>query len=266
VTTWLEFWHGHWQTYLNHGSAMAERIEWLAARASKTIVTISQHTTDGLVEAGVPNERITLIPPGIDWEALQAQEPDEAPVDLLFAGRLIRDKRVDLALQAVARVASIRPDIRCCIVGDGPERPQLEAMADDLGIRSNVRFLGFLDDSRDLYRLMRASKTFLFPSQREGFGIVVVEAAACGLPVIAIDAPNNAAAQLVRSGGFGFVCSADPNAIAEKVDILLSDHALRARLAAKGQEWSRQYDWQTVVEKQRALYERLCAGKRRSAR
>jgi len=108
---------------------------------------------------------------------------------LLTAGRLVLVKRVDFAIRALARLRAARPDLRTAleVVGDGPERPRLEALAAELGLGDAVRFAGWMTRHGVLDR-MRASDAFVFPSLREGGGFVIVEAMACGRPVVCLDA------------------------------------------------------------------------------
>ena len=96
------------------------------------------------------------------------------------------------------------PDLRALIVGDGPERPALEALARDLGLP--VTFAGFLPDYDSVIAAMKASRVFVLPSTREGFGIAALEAMACGVPVVTADHPGNAARDLIVPGVNGF-CS-----------------------------------------------------------
>ncbi len=143
----------------------------------------------------------------------------------------------------------------CVIVGDGPERQNLEELANRLGVQGSVRFTGFLPE--DPYGLMKSSRLFVFPSRREGFGLVVLEAAACGLPVIAVEAENNAAASLVRNGQFGMVCLDEPFQIAEAIVRLLDDERLRLELTERGIQWSKAYEWATVAHKTEDTFLRL---------
>jgi len=130
--------------------------------------------------------------------------------------------------------------VKCCVIGDGPERPGLENLCKDLRLESNVTFLGFLDRPEDVYALMKSSKVLVFPSTREGFGLVVVEANACGLPAVVVKARHNAASSLVKHGESGFVCNLDVQEIADAVYRLLIDDATYARMQQAAMAWARQ--------------------------
>jgi glycosyltransferase involved in cell wall biosynthesis len=114
---------------------------------------------------------------------------DEATYRLLTTGRLVRYKRFDFALRAVEAFSRRNPGARVLleIVGDGPEGPSLKSLADSLKLGDRVRFIPWMP-RQELIARMTACDAFLFPSLREGGGIVVIEAMACGKPVVALNA------------------------------------------------------------------------------
>src|SRR4029077_3314714 len=125
--------------------------------------------------------------------------------DIVFVGRLIDDKKVDVLLHAVHRLLGELPDVRCTIVGDGPESEPLERLAASLSLGANVRFAGHVEDGQT-FALMKAAKVFALPSIREGFGITVIEAQASGCVPVVARGPHTAAPDLVRDGVDGIVC------------------------------------------------------------
>ena len=187
VITWLEVWDTYWRSYLGTiGGSVGRMIERLTMRLPDGIVAISQKTRIDLIKRGkVRPERIDVIPVGIDLERIVKIAPARESTDVLFAGRLIHEKRVDLLLNAIAVAKKEIPTITCAIIGDGPERGLLEDLAVKLGVEENVIFTGFVDQD-GLTAYMKASKVFVLPSIREGFGLVIIEANACRLPVISI--------------------------------------------------------------------------------
>jgi len=91
-------------------------------------------------------------------------------------------------------------------IGDGSEKKNLEALTQKLNLEKNINFLYFLENHDDVYALMKSSKVFVLPSTREGFGIIVIEANACGITVITINHKDNAARDLIEEGKNGSVC------------------------------------------------------------
>jgi glycosyltransferase involved in cell wall biosynthesis len=166
----------------------------------------------------------------------------------VFAGRLIKDKHVDVLLRACSRVP-----VRLTIIGDGPERVALEAMAADVKVQAT--FTGFLEEDALIAR-MKAAKLFVLPSTREGFGISVIEAMACGLPVVTVDAPRNYALDLVEDGVTGRIVPADEKGIGDAIQWLLVDQGRRAKMSAASFEASVRYDWDMLLRQLEESYNR----------
>ncbi len=225
---------------------LAERLMPLAYRRSWFHV-ISESTRDDLVSRGVDSDRITVIHPGIDPETFT---PDPAldrsdPPSFLYVGRLKRYKGVDLAIRALALVHRDRPEVRLDIAGSGDDRPRLEALVASLGLGESVRFHGFVDETVKL-RLLRTTWANLFPSPKEGWGITVMEAAACGTPSIASDSPG--LRDSVRAGETGLlVPHGDPVALARQMLAMVSEPAIVARLGAAARQHAARWTWEDAA-------------------
>lgn len=259
VITWLEVWDVYWRSYLGTiGGSVGRMIERLTMRLPDGIVAISQKTRIDLIKRGkVRPERIDVIPVGIDLERIAKIAPARESTDVLFAGRLIHEKRVDLLLNAIAVAKKEIPTITCAIIGDGPERGLLEDLAVKLGVEENVSFTGFVDQD-GLTAYMKASKVFVLPSIREGFGLVIVEANACGLPVISIRHDMSAVRELVKDGVNGFLVNdISSREIAEAITKLVTDEALRERLAENGFAMAKKYGWSDISTKIIDTYKKL---------
>jgi glycosyltransferase involved in cell wall biosynthesis len=217
VATWHEVWGpAGWRQYLGRLAPFGTLIERWAARLPDEIVSVSAQTTDRLVrELGVRVPVHTILP-GTSLTEVDAQPAAEPRVDVLFAGRLLANKNVDLLLRAVALLRADRPALRCRIVGAGPELSRLTALRDELGLTDAVEFSGFVPDA-EIYGVMKSASVLALPSVREGFGCVVVEANACGVPVVTVDHPDNAARHLIIPGRNGFVAAVDAADIARQL-------------------------------------------------
>ncbi|MGW4945526.1 glycosyltransferase family 4 protein [Actinoplanes sp. NPDC004185] len=209
VATWHEVWGAAgWRQYLGRLAPFGTLIERWAARLPDEIVSVSAQTSDRLVrELGVRVPVHTIVP-GVSLSDVDAQPAAEPRVDVLFAGRLLANKNVDLLLRAVALLRRQRPGIRCRIVGAGPELPRLIALRDELSLAGAVEFSGFVPDD-EIYSVMKSTSVLALPSVREGFGCVVVEANACGVPVVTVNHPDNAARHLIASGHNGYLANVD---------------------------------------------------------
>jgi glycosyltransferase involved in cell wall biosynthesis len=146
----------------------------------------------------------------------RASVADARPL-VVFAGRHIPEKRVPALLEAFARARAAAPELRCEIYGDGPERSGVLRGIAALGLDGAVEAPGFVDDER-IDVALRHALCMVTPSRREGYGLVVVEAAARGTPSVVVRGPDNAAVELVVDGENGVVAdSADPDELAAAI-------------------------------------------------
>ncbi|HSG48080.1 MAG TPA: glycosyltransferase family 4 protein [Longimicrobiales bacterium] len=223
-------------------------------------VAVSGSTRDDLVRRGLRREDITVIPNGVD---LAVYHPDAAVArfpepTLLYLGRLKRYKRVDLLLAAVARLRDQGVAVRLLVGGKGDHREALEREAERLGLGDRVRFLGFVSREEKI-DLMRRSWIHLLTSPKEGWGIVNLEAAACGTPTVASDAPG--LRDSVRDGITGFlVPHGDVDALARRVRMLLEDRELRDRLGRGALEFARDFSWEASARAMEGVLSRAVRG------
>ena len=218
---------------------------------------ISESTRDDLVRRGVARDRIDVIYPGVDsgWF-----HPDPAVVraavpTFLYVGRLKRYKGVDTALRALARVRGTGAEAVLQVAGQGDDRPRLERLASQLGLRGAVRFLGFVSEE-EKRRLLRAAWAVVFPSPKEGWGISNVEAAACGTPAVASDSPG--LRESVRHGETGFlVPHGDPATLAERMLALAADAGLVGRLGAQARKFATGLTWEAAARATESQLERI---------
>ena len=246
VATWHEVWgKEYWQSYLGRLAPISAVTERLAAHMPAEIIAYSQQTTNRLVDELGVTAPISTIELGVDLAAIRAEERSILRSDILFAGRLLTNKNVDLLLRAVALMKEDRPEICCRIIGEGPERSRLESLRIELGLERNVAFHDFFPGS-EIYGLMKSATVLALPSTREGFGLVVLEANSCGLPVVTVDHPDNAARHLITAGQNGFVVKADAASLAEFLSLAI----VRAPLMdpfASAQRSGRLRDWDDVA-------------------
>jgi len=190
----------------------------------------SRFTADNAVKFGCPQNRLEILPLGIDLERYEFHErhiPITGPVTFLTVSRLVEHKGIDYSIRAFAKVANQRADVCYSIAGDGPERPRLQRLIDELGVADRVELLGWKTEEelravyRDAHVFVMASTTSCFGHQ-EARGMVLQEAQACGLPVLSTrigGIPEN-----VIDGKTGYlVAEQDADSLAERMMYLL-DH------------------------------------------
>lgn len=222
IVTWLEYWGPYWREYLGWAAPVGQLLERLALRCSPRIVVLSEHTRAQLLAYGVAPERITVVPNGVDLERIRAVPEASERFDLVYVGRLVPHKQVELLILAVGRLRERRPDLRLLIIGDGPDRERLASLARSTGVAKAVRFTGRIGSEQQVYAHMKSSRALVLPSRREGFGTVIVEAWACGIPVVVCQGPDNAAVELVDDPVKGRVAEPHPDGIAAACAELLA--------------------------------------------
>jgi len=236
-----------------------------AARKASAILVCNGETKDVLRRFG---DKIVDFPVnGIRREDIAASGAPAAGRDglrLLYVGRFDPIKGLPLALEALRLLLEIAPAATLELVGEGPERPRLEALARRLGVAQRLVWTPWSPRS-EIFAKMRRSDVFLFPSMRDGGGAVVVEAMANGLPVVCLDLAGPA---LHVRDGCGFkVPSGPPDAVAAALAGALGrfwvDPGLRARMGAAGRDRAAAcYEWGRLGEKLRGIYADALAGRR----
>jgi len=255
VITWHEVWGDYWYTYLGRGAgAMGKFIERRVARFTPHVIAVSKTTKAQLIPVGGP-ETITILPNGVDQKRIAAIPPAADRSDLTFAGRLIREKHADLLVRAFAILSKEHPELTLLIIGDGPERESLLGLIREKGLDDRVRIREFEAEHDDLIARIKASKVFVLPSTREGFGITALEALACGLPVVTVDHPANAIRELITEKN-GFLSSLSAEDFADKIREALAHHekmrdACIATAAA--------FDWDRIAAESEDYYRSVIA-------
>ncbi|PJE51072.1 MAG: hypothetical protein COV29_02245 [Candidatus Yanofskybacteria bacterium CG10_big_fil_rev_8_21_14_0_10_36_16] len=199
-----------------------------------------------LIHAGVPEEKIKYIPSlYIDLDVFKPIPDVEKKYDVIFAGRLEENKNVDLLLRAVKLlVEKHHTNAGCLIIGEGPEKEYLKLRSVSQNIK--VDFAGWLPTLKDVAMAYNSAKIFVNPSLNEGGPRVVVEAMACGLPVITTRV--GITEDIIEDGSNGFIVDWSPDDIAEKVKQLLESDSLRNDVSKKAIETSRRFEKGSAIK------------------
>jgi phosphatidyl-myo-inositol dimannoside synthase len=253
-----------------HANEIADkrRLSVFAASRADAVIAVSSYTEGLLRAAGASPARLRLIPPGVDLPP-PAPSPNEQQPTVLTIARLEHPyKGHDVLIEALSRVRASVPKLRWIVIGEGPLRGNLEALASARGLADSTTFLGAVsDEQRDEW--LRQCALFAMPSRLpgprqagEGFGMVYLEAAAHGKPVVA----GNVAGALdaVADGESGLLVDpTDAVAVAGAITKLLRDRALAHRMGRAGAERARAFAWSAIAERVEALLlEQLAASPR----
>ncbi len=224
------------------------------------IVAVSDSTRADLVERGVDPARITVVPNGVD---LDLYRPDaqmgrfDWPA-VVYLGRLKRYKGVDLLVRAAASLRDRIPQLRVVVAGRGDDLARLRSLADRLGVGDTIEFAGFVSVERKL-ELFRRSWVHVLTSSKEGWGIAVIEAGACGTTSVASDVPG--LRDSVRHDSTGvLVPHGDVDALAAALERLLTDRDQVERLGRAALEYAQSFTWDEAADRiERILSDRVAA-------
>ncbi len=245
------------------GVRWAHRLYLMIFERAEKVIANSRDTRERLLRFGVSPEKIEILHPAV---GLDRYRPCEVPPSylektglsnrliLLTVGRLIERKGHDRVIESLPEIIQTFPNVLYGIVGVGPEERILRQKVHSLGLEDYVRFMGKVSDEELLY-LYNACKTFVMPSREipdgghvEGFGIVYLEANACGKPVIG--GRSGGIGEAIREGETGFLVDPNsPHEIAEKVIFLLSHPEEAEAIGKRGLEWAHEaFDTERYVE------------------
>ncbi len=226
------------------GDLMERRVAPRFYRRSR-VVTLSESSRDEIVEMlGLAPERVTVAPPGVDPGYTPGGQ--RSPVPLVVAvGRLVPVKRFDVLLRALAALKTHHPALRAAVIGDGYERGSLEALRDELGATDWIELPGRVSDA-ELVDWYRRAWVVASSSVREGWGMTLTEAAACGTPAVATAIAGHDDAVLDGESGLLVGDRADLTAALHRV---LGDDVLRSRLSKGALARARWFTWDATARR-----------------
>jgi glycosyltransferase involved in cell wall biosynthesis len=226
------------------------RVIWRNASA----VVANSRGLRQLAQAFDSRFEISIIPNGIDLDSYKSAGRNWTFPRLLSAGRIVHQKGLDLAMRALGGLRELQWE--WYIAGDGPQVPMLQALADELGIRDRVFFLGW-QSREQLLKCYQEANIFLFPSRHEGMPNALLEAMASGLPVVASCIAGNE--ELVLNGETGYlVPSEDIERLQAALKKILSDAAAREHMgAASRQRVEANYSWESTAQQYALLLEKV---------
>jgi len=251
--------------------ALRIRVEGeIAQQADLLIASTADEAADLVRGYGADSERVAVVPPGVDLSVFQPIDRGEArrkigfgpgPL-LLFVGRLERLKGVDVAIRALALLRDrSHDDVRLLILGedskegDESEMDRLKAVASDLGVRDRVDFLGSVAH-HELPYFYSAADICVMPSYSESFGLVGLEAQACGRPVVGSD--TTGLRSVVRDDVSGYLIDGhEPAAYAERIGRLLDDPELAQQMGRRGRLLAQRFSWTRTADRLQELFEGL---------
>lgn len=282
--SWMRKWLGMPFAVYAHGNEILDAVqaEWdghrRAIQSADCVFANSYYTADLLKEAGVQPERIQVVHPGCDVDKFRPIEisiedrrailgPHAEKKVILTVGRLVTRKGHDLVIRALPRVLKAHPDTCYLVVGSGPAKATIASLANEMGLGDKVIFWENAKDS-ELLKIYNLCDVFAMPSRAnlkscdvEGFGIVFIEANACGKPVIA--GRSGGMADAVVDGETGFLVDPDDSdALAESLSRIIGDSSFARRIGQQGRvRAERKFAWKLIAAQVDETMQRLVCEK-----
>jgi glycosyltransferase involved in cell wall biosynthesis len=238
----------------------AERLA-LPIYRNTPMAVVSESTKQELVGHGFPDANIELVQNAVNHDLYRSLSQTESPNIIVgYLGRLKKYKSIDHLLSAFEIVKKEFPEAKLLIIGDGDARPALEKLANDLGLSQSVSFAGFVS-AQEKVRLLNAMRVVVNTSAKEGWGLTVIEANACGVPVIASDVPGLRDSVVDEKTGFLYEYG-NIEQLAQKILLVLRDDNLRKRLSRESIVWAQTFSWDSSADGMLRLLEKTVEGAR----
>ncbi len=205
-------------------------------------ITVSKSSKEGMVhELNIPAKHIEIVHNGIDLDRFVPGRKAEEPT-ILYMGRLKTYKSVDILIRAFVDIRASLPTARLVIGGSGDAGPGLKKLTKELGLESSVTFYGRVTEGKKV-QLLQEAWAFCSPSYAEGWGITVIEAHACGTPVVASNVPGLRDSVQMPESGF-LVPYGDVEAFSERLLYVLTNQKPRELMSRNARVWASRFDWQ----------------------
>ena len=198
-------------------------------------------------------EKIEILHSGIDTQYIDSVKSDKKDESIIYIGRLVPQKSVDTLIKAYSLLpVDVRRKHSLKIIGEGSERPKLEALSKSLGV--DVKFVGKVEQHESVLKELKAASLFVLPSKRESFGITILEAMFSGVPVIstATEGPSDH----IENGKTGFLVR-DVKEMAEKIELVLTDITLKKKIIKNARASAEKHDWDIIVKNIADRYKEL---------
>ena len=260
LVDWWEVWGRYWTAYGGYSGVVGRLLELFLAnfitRAGHA-VAISHQGIEQTVALGAPRHGLTYIPNGVNMKEFESIPPADGARDIVSFGRIKDHKNIDHIVHAIA-IAKLRGrELTADIIGDGPELNKIRALAMEQGVSDLVTFHGQLDDAR-LVSLLKRARIFVHPSTKEAGGsITLLEANACGLPIVCYRHPLGIDPSLIVDRGTGLmVDSVGPEGLLAGIEEMLRV-AEDANIRHTCIEHAREFDWSMIADRYRRMLDEL---------
>ncbi|MHA1911133.1 MAG: glycosyltransferase family 4 protein, partial [Candidatus Kariarchaeaceae archaeon] len=243
-----EVWGNYWEKYPKHVSLVGKRMERQVLEGKSGLIFVSEwmrKRSREIIPRMNPNSEV--IPNGVDTTFFHPREEKEDD-RILYVGRLIPYKRVELLLETMKWLTKKRPGITLKIIGKGPSRGKIKQLIKMLNLKEQVELEQNVTDER-LREEYQKAKLLIQPSEREGQSIVALEAMASGTPVISVESKWSALEKIIAEKGIGEVAKAKIKELGRKITQLIDDEEKYRIYQKRGIKHAKEHDWKKITKK-----------------
>jgi L-malate glycosyltransferase len=249
VATFHDIYWNQWNTYFKFpASTIGKTMEfvWSKTRYSN-IFTVSPTTEQKLISLGFRG-KIDVIPSGVDTDMINKIKVSREPKKFVYVGRLVKYKNVDLIIRAFEKIKKTNPDAQLHIIGTGPEEMTLVHLSKELGV--HVKFHGFVEEEKKM-KIIKSASALINPSDVEGLGLILIEAMACGTPVIAKNLPTYFFCNKRNSILFN-----RNDQLSEAMERVIVDSGYARDISKNSIKTAQEFSWNNTAKKVETVYRR----------
>lgn len=250
VITWFEFWGDYWHTYSGKLAPVGIMIEKLVTKLPDMIIADSEKVKMQLVGVKAAMGKIRVVPDGVDIKLIRSVEPSKEKCDVVFVGRMLAHKNLDVLLRTLAEMKYVT----AVLIGDGESRKGYMELSRELRIDNRIKFTGYIEKDEDVFSIMKSAKVLVLPSTQEGHPLVIPEANACGIPVVAIDGVCD---EFIEHGWTGYL---SPMKTLPMKILITKALELYPKFRIPCETEAEKYDWEIITDKVEAVYEEMVSG------
>ncbi|MEM3373703.1 MAG: glycosyltransferase family 4 protein [Candidatus Woesearchaeota archaeon] len=259
IATYHETWINEWIKNKGIIALPYEVYERLILKLNfDAFISVSNFTKKRLIQNGVNEHKIKVISNGIDLEKFNLinknQIKKEKRPTIIYVGRLIKTKKVDILIKSISLLKKEIPDIKLKIIGQGQELNNLKKLSSNLNLEKNISFLGFLKSHEEVLNEIKKSHVFCSPSNVEGFGIVLLEAIALKIPFVCTEIPPFI--EITNKRGGLFFKPDNYLDLSKKLKQLLTDKILYKE-KIKELDYIKDYDWEKIAKEVESFYKKV---------
>lgn len=256
VLMWQQYFGDYLLDYFNKAEGtLAKILESGTKHLTRFHLASYDYVKKELVKEGIKEINIKIIPNGVNTKKAELIRGREKTHDLLFVGRLNFQKNLELLIKAVAVLKKEFPNINVGVIGSGRDELKLKAMIKKLQLKDNFHFYGKIIIEEEIFRIMKESKIFVLPSKLEGFSLAVLEAYACGLPVITSNSKHNQNRHLAKEDSLVFEHTKE--SCAETIRRLLRNKKLIKKIQNTELKKIKKYDWEVLGKEVEDYYSKV---------